>query len=560
MPGQQLHGRIRLGLVAVVVGGAIVAACQGTIGGDEPKPPAEGEGEGEKNKATTPVCTGEISPGPSPLRRLTNREFDNTVRDLLGDATAPGRDFAEAGEALGFDNNADILNVTDLLAEQYMHAAEGLAERATADLPRFVGCDAAKDDCVRAFVERFGQRAFRRPLTAQELDRLVAFNGANRAVTDTRTAVQMTVQAMLQSPHFLYRVELGVPSAGAAWVPLTDWEMASRLSYLVWGSMPDEQLFAAAGAGKLRTKEQVLAQAERMLADPKARDMIVDFHDQWLRLRDIDTLDKNTTVYPSYRPELRPLWRRETEEFVTRTVLDENGSFATLLTANHTYLNGELAAFYGVGGPTGDAWTKVPLDPKRSTGFLTHAGHLAALSKPNQSSPVHRGKFVREQILCQQLPPPPPNVDVTPPELDPTLTTRQRFAEHSKNAACKGCHHLMDPMGLGFEHYDGVGKWRDDEGGLAIDDSGRVEDADLADPAFQGAPALAAKLAASTQVQHCVTSQWFRYAFGRAETDADACALQTVRDRFAATGGNVKALILALTQTDTFMVRPSGGK
>lgn len=291
------------------------------------------------------------------------------------------------------------------------------------------------------------------------------------------------LQALLQSPAFLYRVEAaGAPlKPGDAHVALTDWEMASRLSYLLWGSMPDDELFAAAAAGKLRTKEEVLARAQRMIESPRARDMVANFHKQWLLLGEIDNLDKNTTVYPAYRPELRPLWRRETEEFVSRTILDEGGSLTALLTASHSFMNKSLADFYGVSGaPSEDAWVKVPLDPTRNAGFLTHAGHLAALSKPNQSSPVHRGKFVREQLLCQQLPPPPPNIDITPPDLDPKLTTRERFAQHSTDPTCKGCHHLMDPVGLGFEHYDGLGKWRDEENGLPIDDSGKVEEADLA--------------------------------------------------------------------------------
>jgi len=535
-------------LFAALGAATALAACGDRSKDDEKKPPTE-------TKAAS-ACTGAISPGRSPMRRLTNREYDNTIRDLLGDTTAPGREFAESGEALGFDNNADVLNVSELLAEQYMRSAEQVAERASTDVNKLLGCDPGAKDCVRGFIERFGNKTWRRPLDASEIDRLFALYTATKATGDARGAVQVVVQALVQSPHFLYRVELGAPpNAGEAFTRLNDWELASRLSYLLWGSMPDDELFAAAASGKLHTKEEVRAHAERMLASPKARDMITNFHVQWLKLAEIDLLDKNTTVYPQYKPEQRPLLRRETEEFVTRTILDEGGNLQTLLTANHTFMNKPLADYYGVGGPTGDAWVKVSLDPKRSAGFLTHAGHLAALSKPNQSSPVHRGKFIREQILCQHLSPPPPNVDVTPPDLDPNLTTRQRFGQHSTNDTCRACHYLMDPIGLGFEHYDGMGKWRDTEGGLAIDDSGSVEESDVKDKSFRGAAELAAKLAASDEVRDCVASQWFRYSYGRAETEADACSLETLRTKFRASGGNVKVLILDLTQTDAFMYR-----
>lgn len=543
--------RIAARVLAVALSGAALLGACGR------------NGDGKKNderppeSKTGPVCTGAISPGPSPLRRLTNYEYNNTVRDLLGDTTAPAREFAEAGEVLGFDNNADILNVTELLAEQYMRAAEQLAETAAADPAKLLGCD-GKDPCVRTFIETFGERAWRRPLDTTEVDRLFALYSANKA-----SGVQVIVQALLQSPNFLYRVEFGAPKPGEAHVALSDWEMASRLSYLLWGSMPDEELFAAARAGKLRSKEEVRAQAERMIASPRARDMVVNFHAQWLRLADIDLVEKNTAVYPQYTPELRPLLRRETEEFVARTILDEGGSLTTLLTARHTFMNKQLADFYGVSGPSGDAWQRVELDPARSAGLLTHAGHLAALSKPNQSSPVHRGKFIREQVLCQHLTPPPPNVDVTPPDLDPNLTTRQRFAQHSADATCRACHYLMDPIGLGFEQYDGMGKWRDSEYGLPIDASGSIEESDVKDKAFNGPVELANKLAASSEVQNCITTQWFRYSYGRAESEADACTLESLKAKFRESGGNIKSLIIELTQTDAFMYRSAadaGGK
>jgi hypothetical protein len=218
-----------------------------------------------------------------------------------------------------------------------------------------------------------------------------------------------------------------------------------------------------------------------------------------------------------------------------------------------------LAGFYGVRGPTSDdAWVRVNLDPKRSAGILTNAGLLSVLAKPNQSSPVLRGKFVRERMLCQTPPPPPPNIDVTPPDLDPKLTTRERFAQHSTDPMCKGCHRLMDPIGLAFEHYDGVGRFRDQENGLPIDASGELVETDV-DGKFVGVAELGKKLASSARVKDCVVLQWFRHSVGRAETEADTCSLHTLREKFRASGGNVKQLILDMTQTDAFLLR-NGGK
>jgi hypothetical protein len=565
MPGGRTRRRPNAVAIVPIVGLTllVIGACGGAGDGpgDDRSPSNAAAPGGAPSATATSACNGIASPGPSPMRRLTNAEYDRTIRDLLGDDAAEGRAFAAEEQALGFSNNADVLTVSELLAEQYMKAAEAIAERATRDLPALLACDApmvGDETCARRFVERFGPRAFRRPLAAEEIDRSMALFGSIYARAGMRPAIEAVIQVILQSPHFLYRVELeGAPvdDRGAV-VSLAGHEIASRLSYLIWGSMPDRALFEAAAAGELRTKDQVRRQAERMLADPKARDMIVDFHDQWLHLRDIEVFDKNVEVYPDYRPTIRPHLRRETHEFVARAILDEGATLETLLTANHTWVDRSLAEFYGIAGPsTDDRWIRVELDRTRASGFLTHAGLLGALAKPNQSSPVHRGKFVREQLLCQHLTPPPPEIDTMPPALDPGLTTRQRFAQHAEDPSCAGCHTLMDPIGLGFEHFDGLGRFRKDEGGLPIDDRGEIVRSDLGDGRFVGVVELGQRLASSRTVRDCVARQWFRYAYGRGESAHDACTLERLGAQFRDSGGDVKELILALTQTDAFLHR-----
>jgi hypothetical protein len=242
---------------------------------------------------------------------------------------------------------------------------------------------------------------------------------------------------------------------------------------------------------------------------------------------------------------------RESELLFEQLVWTEEAPYAAALRAPYSFMNDRLAAFYGVSGPTGDAFERVPLDGVRRLGFLTHAGVLAAHARDLDSHPIRRGKFVRTQLLCTVPQPPPPGFNITPPNEDASKTTRERFAEHRADPKCAGCHELMDPIGLGFEHYDQVGRWRDSENGLAIDATGEVKSSDLEPPTFDGAVELTTRLAESAQAQACFALQWFRFAYGRDATADDACSL----DLLSAVAANysMKELIVALTQTDAFL-------
>jgi Protein of unknown function (DUF1592)/Protein of unknown function (DUF1588)/Protein of unknown function (DUF1595)/Protein of unknown function (DUF1587)/Protein of unknown function (DUF1585) len=541
-------------------------ACTGEIGpsdfgapGSQMGSKAPGGGPASAGGATSSVSCTSPSPGPSPLRRLTHREYDNTIRQLLGDTSDPAKAFAPEEEAFGFDNSAEARGVTSLLAEQYMNAAEQLATNAAKDLPKLMGCDPAAtagDACVSQFIQTFGKRAFRRPVRPEEQKRFADLFATGRTKYGTTMGVQLMLQAILQSPNFLYRVELGSAAASGTRVAALDpWETASRLSYLLWASMPDEELLRAAESGQLSTREQVTAQATRMLADGRSKIVLAEFHRQWLELPKIDTIEKDLTVIQGFTSDLRPLMRQETESFIDAIASSDKADFPSLLTAPFSFMNAKLAAFYGVKGPTGDAFQRVDLDPSKYAGILTQGGLLALHAHANQTSPVHRGLFVRRQLLCASPPPPPANVVIDLPKLDANLTTRQRFSQHATTAFCSACHKMMDPIGLGFEGFDPVGRLRATENGLPVDVSGELVSTDV-DGKFAGPVELAGKLAVSQQVEDCAVTQWFRFGYGREDAgDADACNRAVLSKRFADSGHDVRELFLALTQTDAFMYR-----
>ncbi len=470
-----------LGALALLTGAALAAACTGVIGdgggsGGASEPPAAGTRPAGVPGAGIASCAATPSPGPAPLRRLTIAEYNHTVRDLLGDKTAPATAFPPDTTAGVFSNSATSLTVSPLLAQGYQQAAEALAATAIATPAKLVACDpkTGDDACATAFIASFGRRAFRRPVTPDESTALLALYADVRTGGVFLDGIQAVIEAVLQSASFLYRPELGVgdPATNGV-VPLAPYETASRLSYLLWGSMPDDVLLDAAGAGQLATPAQIEAQARRLLADPRAKDATREFFEQWLHLRGLDGASKDPTLYPGFDDVTRASMFAESRAFFDWVMWQADGRVETLLTAPTSFLDANTAKLYGVtlsGGGTGPQLTA--LDPTKRAGILTQPSLLSTLAKPNQSSPILRGKFVRERFLCQDLPPPPPNLVIVPPKVAPGATTRERFAQHDKDPACSGCHSLMDPIGFGFEHYDAVGAYRTTDNGLPVDATG----------------------------------------------------------------------------------------
>jgi Protein of unknown function (DUF1592)/Protein of unknown function (DUF1588)/Protein of unknown function (DUF1587)/Protein of unknown function (DUF1595)/Protein of unknown function (DUF1585) len=565
--------RLRPWLVPVNVLGAglAIAACMGTIGdgaggsagGGGGGSGAAGGGAGGLGAAAamTEAACAKItvpSPGATPLRRLTQPEYDATIRDLLGDSSNPATAFPPDQRQGDFSNTAVALTVSPLLAQGYESAAEQLATTAIGHLGTIAPCDTAttgEDACAAQFVQTFGKRAFRRPLTADEQSGLVALYTANRSGADYNNGIQSVIEAILQSAPFLYRPEFGATArAQGAVLPLTSYEMASRLSYFLWGSMPDATLFAAADADTLQTPQQVSAQATRMLADPKAHPAITQFFSEWLGVDEIANAPKDPTAYAQYTPQVRDAMQAETSAFADWVMWQSDAKLATLLTAPVSFVNQTLAPIYGLAGVTGSAMQMVALDPTQRAGIVTQAALMTVLGKADRSSPVLRGKFVREKFFCQAVAPPPQNIVITPPPVMPGVSTREMFTMHSTVEPCKSCHTLMDPIGFGFENYDGIGQWRTTDQGQTVNASGTVSGTDV-DGTFDGAVDLAHKLSESPDVRDCVATEWFRYAMGRGEATPDTCALQSLKDSFAGTQADIRQLLVAVTQTDTFRYR-----
>jgi hypothetical protein len=531
------------------------ASAAGSIGIGQPLPSAE-------------TCAKSEDVARTPLRRLTRTEYTNTVRDLLNVDVAAAADLPADEVTNGFDNNASILTVSSLHAEKYVLVSEALAKLAVQNLNTLTGgCDSAakgEDACALAFAKSFGRRAFRRPTTAEDERQLIAAYTAGRTGGSYAEGIEVMVRAALQSPNFLYRLELTPATDPAAKrIPLSQFELASRLSYLAWGSGPDDALLDAAAKGELASKEQVAAKARALLSAPKARAAIGNFFEQWTSTRRLAITTKNTSTFPAFSNELRDAMVKELPAFVNDVLWNGDGRLSTLLTAPVAFVSGPLAQLYGISPPPASSDgtpVKVSLPgSQQRAGLLTQAGFLSVQGHPDQTSPVLRGKFVRAMLLCQPPPPPPADVDISLPTVAEGATARLRFGAHeSAGASCAGCHKLMDPIGLTFEHFDAIGQYREQDNGQAIDVSGEViggSDASL-NGAFNGPAELAGKLASSSQVRACMATQWFRFAAGRTEANGDACSLASMQTAFDAASGNVLELIVATTQTDAFWYRP----
>lgn len=545
-------------LLGMVSAAAAFGACTGTIGGGA----KDGTGDDENvDEVADELCVVDTS-----IRRLTRTEYNNTIRDLIGDTTNPADALPAEEEVGGFDNQSAAHTSSDLLIEQYMKVAEDISARAVQDLATLIPyCDPATDGeeaCADQFIETFVKKAFRRPVEDEERTRLRGLFDWAMADADLGTfsdGIELVIQEVLQSPHFLYRPEFGTdtPIAGDV-VPFTSWEMATKLSYMLWNTMPDDTLFAAAEVDELVTKEQIEAQARRMIDDPRAKDAIRNFHKQWLLLGHIDHVSKDETEFPSYDPSLRPLWKEEIQRLVEHVILEGDGTLTTLLTGNFSFMNDQLAAFYGsdvAGSVSGSEFEMVTLDGSRRAGILTTAAVMATHASETRSSPVFRGKFIREQLMCDVIPPPPADLEIVPPDNDPSLTTKEQFEEIGNNPTCAPCHNLMNPIGFAFEHYDALGLWREQQNGKDIDAVADVIQTDDFDGAYDGALELANAMAESEQVAECVSSQWFRFAYNRSVSETDTCNIEALNEAFAASGYNIKELLITLTQTNAFLYR-----
>jgi hypothetical protein len=501
----------------------------------------------------------------TPLRRLTRFEYANSVRHLLGVDPAPAATLPPDEVTNSFDNNALVLTVSGLHAEKYVLISETLAKQAVQNLGTLTSCDTAvtgEEACALEFARSFGRRAFRRPLTASDEAMLMAAYTAGKTGGTHAEGIEVMIRAALQSTNFLYRLETTTSAeTGTKLVPLNQFELATRLSYLIWSAGPDDALLDAAASGALATPAAVAAKAREMLASPNARGAVAHFFDQWAGTTRLDIVTKSSDVFPAFTPSVKAAMQKELPAFVEHVLWSGDHLLSTLFTSQSTVITADLAAIYGITAPAGSDATPtlvtLPASQGRA-GILTQPGFLSVQAHPDQTSPVLRGKFVRSMLLCDPPDPPPDDVNITVPSIDQGGTARERFSAHlTAGASCNGCHTGMDPIGLAFENFDAMGEYRTTENGKAIDVSGEifdVEDPALAGP-FVGVLEMAQKLAASSHVRDCMATQWFRFAVGRTEVQPDSCSLATLQTAFGAAGGDLNELIVGITQTDAFLYR-----
>lgn len=526
---------------------------------------ATSAGTGDTPPAVTDPQVDEVCPtaqlAEAPLRRLTRYEYRNTVRDLLHvdiDVTA---DFPPDEVVNGFSNNAQILTVGELHIEKYVLASEALAKEAVKNLDALAPCAAGRPerDCALDFAHSFGRRAYRRALVRNDEAALMVAYDAGATDGSHAEGIEVMIRAALQSPSFLYRLEL-TPGTDptAQLIPLDPYELATRLAFSFWGVGPDDTLLDLAQQGQLTTKEQVAEQARRLLADPKARPALAEFYNQWLGTVKLATLTKSADMFPSFNPTVRDSMQAEINAFIDYVVGTGDHKLSTLLTAPVVFPTNATASLYGVDASGLGATPQMVMAPQGQgrAGILTQAGFLSVQAHPDQTSPVLRGKTIRTKFMCDPPPPPPDNVDITPPAPGEAATARDRLSLHlTAGSNCAGCHALMDPIGFAFENFDATGAWRASENGVTIDATGEITGSGPLAGTFHGVQELATRLAASDQVRDCVATQWFRFTAGRTENEGDACTLATVQEAFAKSDGDLVELMVGLTQTDAFLFR-----
>ncbi len=539
---------MRLTLVVVCLLGF---ACSGTIG----------DPAGDITPATndSALCTGTGEPGRVTMRRLSRIEYSNTLRDLLGDdidriATLPADD-----RALGFDAIGDVLStsinhLTAYIDNGFDAAARAMARdraRPSGTAAKLLTCTPANQDdiaCYRTIVHELAKRAFRRPLTEGEKTSL------NSAFTDTRadgddfdTALQVGIATVLSSPSFIFRVEAQTGVAGGT-EALGPYELATRLSYFIWSSTPDDKLLAAAENGSLVQPTVLAAEAQRLLADSRARSLVDHFAAQWLGLGLLADADPSDAAFDE---ELREAMAGETKALF-RYALEHNVPITELFSATYTFVNGRLAEHYGLTAVSGDEFQRVALPSGRVPGVLGHASYLTATSHPLKTSPVKRGKFVLDEVLCAPPAAPPADVDVKAGEVDPNAPKRQQLAQHRQDATCASCHMVMDPIGLAFEGFDNVGLPRTkDEMGNVVDVSATLPDGEV----FAGPIPLAEALAAMPDTVSCSVEKIATFALGRAVKRVDRCAMDAIAEQAVNSRYGVTDLVVAVATSRPFTAR-----
>jgi hypothetical protein len=489
------------------------------------------------------------------VRRLNRLEYRNTVRDLIGVDFTATADFPSDDVGYGFDNIGDVLSLPPMLMEKYVAAAEAIVKDGYSNVVKALPPDpAARDAYTRKTLNTFARRAFRRPVTPAETDRLMKLVGmAAQHKLGYDEGVKLALESVLVSPNFLFRVERDRAMGAAKSYKLGNFELATRLSYFLWSSMPDDRLFALAGTGKLRDPQTLQAEVRRMLKDSKSKGLGENFGSQWLQTRRLLNFKPDPVEFPAFNEKLRRSMLTETNLFFS-SVVKEDRSILDFLDADYTFVDDRLAKLYGLKGVTGPAFRKVSLEGTPRRGVLTQASVLTLTSNPTRTSPVKRGKWVLEQILNEAPPPPPPGTPVLN-EAKAVVTSapfRVRLAQHRADPKCSSCHAKMDPIGFSLENFNAIGQWRTRDGKFPVDSSDELPDGRK----LQGAAGLSKILKQDRdRFARTLSEKMMTFALGRGLERYDDCAVSEITASLKRNNYKFSSLVIAIVQSGPFQMR-----
>jgi hypothetical protein len=535
--------------------------------GQDPGKPAI-PGQSPSNPPVTPpkvdvgTCTAATLAKPRAWR-LTNVQMKNTLLDVLG-FSPPTLDMVPGETRLdGFANQSSQLSVAPLVADYYLRASDELAGEVVRKAAMVVPCPMAKlgtGTCVADFIKSFGLKMWRRPLLDTEVGKLSALYTTTAAQAGGQEAgLRNIVQGLFMSPNFLYRTEVGTGGQPGMVTYLTDYELASALSYMLWDAPPDAKLLELAAQGKLRDQAVLAGEARRLLGvAAKAPVAMHNFLRQWLQIENLLTADKDPTVYTFYNVQVAGDLMEETRLLMNSIMFDSGGdrSFKTLFTAPVGYLNARTAPVYGIANLTGTNLVKTMLNDKERRGILTSAAFMAAHSDGDDTALVSRGRYFREEILCQGVPPPNPNDAMfDPTKVTPDMTNRERLVAHAVNPACKTCHALFDGLGFAMENYDPIGRFRTMDKNKPVDPTGSVPLPSGPTLQFKNFVDLIDQLGNSPDVYQCFSSQYLSYATGRGAADINECERKLVAEDFVKSGYKMDSLVLSVVNSPSFMAR-----
>jgi hypothetical protein len=500
-----------------------------------------------------------VHPGATSGRRLTPAEYQSAVNAIFGGVVTASAQYPGLNgiSLTGFSTEPPLSVVSAQAVQQIMLAAEDVAVAVDNNVPALLPCAASSPDaqCAATFVSTYARRAYRRTLTSDESNALLAtFNQALAGGSSFADSVALMADQLMQSPQFLYIVEGAAPTAR----PLTSTEMASRLSFLLWDSIPDDTLLALADSDGLQDASSVTAQAQRLLAAPGANGAATRFVREWSGTSPLNPANKDVTLFPYLTDAFAASFNTAFDKFSEDQMLGQSGTLGSLLTAPYAWVDSNLAPFWAVAAPAAGQWQRVDLDPTRYAGLMTQPATMASLAHSTTSSFVFRGKFIRERLLCQTLGPPPANAGTVfgSLSLPPNPTGKQQSAAILSVPACAGCHSLLNPPGLAFETFDAMGQWRSTNlSGTPVDPTGTMTDISSPSFDFTSGADLMQQLAELPEVGSCFAEQMFRFALSKMDGADDACSVQTISNALLQSGGQLPNALLTITTTDAFRYR-----